>query len=327
MSDLIANVPGVPCAYRITSAQAKAMAKLIAEKAQSNDLPAELAAAMIVNARAESSFNPNAHGDKTLGNSYGLFQTNLRGVGAGYDPSELMDPEFNIQLMIDELNATRNQATPGRGAFPKKGEVSSDSNYGWYQTEHPWKAWKAGRRGIDHLAAMFMIYVERPRYVRYGPKVGGGGAWGDGGRRYLAYKMFPEFCSTKKYVQVPGLYSVEPPLPGTLLSSAPAKSADRSWWQSVEESLPSWKSVTSILGWNDDALGWWGPLTAPVDLRDGTALQSRANGQIYDQSGEIPVFDDNGKLVVYDIIYKGKKYDEVKLSQFITKPYVIYVKG
>lgn len=50
-------------------------------------------------AYAESGFNPRAVGDQ--GRSYGLLQAHTTlGMGQGYTPEQLMDPEFNLDLVL-----------------------------------------------------------------------------------------------------------------------------------------------------------------------------------------------------------------------------------
>ena len=54
----------------------------------------------IANAMRESNLNPNAQSAPPE-RSFGLFQLNLKGVGAGHTPTELKDPNNNISIMID----------------------------------------------------------------------------------------------------------------------------------------------------------------------------------------------------------------------------------
>lgn len=76
------------------------MADLIRKKfkeAGFNDAQAEAA---VVNAWAESRFNPNAHNQRGE-DSVGLFQMNRNGgLGKGYSVEQLKDPAFNIDLAI-----------------------------------------------------------------------------------------------------------------------------------------------------------------------------------------------------------------------------------
>jgi hypothetical protein len=60
-------------------------------------------AAALANAMAESRLNPNAV-SKPPEHSVGLFQCNIKGVGAGKSDAFLMVPENNIALIIAEMN-------------------------------------------------------------------------------------------------------------------------------------------------------------------------------------------------------------------------------
>ena len=56
--------------------------------------------AALANAIAESRLDPNAHAARGE-DSFGLFQLNRRGgLGAGHAPSELVNPESNIAIVI-----------------------------------------------------------------------------------------------------------------------------------------------------------------------------------------------------------------------------------
>lgn len=65
------------------------------------------ARAAIANAIRESNLNPNAL-NKNGELSYGLFQANMRGgLGAGHKPEDLLNPEYNTDLIIREAKKSR----------------------------------------------------------------------------------------------------------------------------------------------------------------------------------------------------------------------------
>lgn len=84
--------PKIPAARRD-------MAKLIALRFSEAGYGVIQQIAAIANAIGESGLKPDI---KAAGSepSYGLFQLNLNGVGAGHDPAELIDPERNIAIML-----------------------------------------------------------------------------------------------------------------------------------------------------------------------------------------------------------------------------------
>lgn len=84
--------PEVPAARRD-------MAKLIALRFAEAGYGVIQQIAAIANAIGESGLKPDI---KSAGSeqSYGLFQLNLKGVGHGHDPAELIDPERNIAIML-----------------------------------------------------------------------------------------------------------------------------------------------------------------------------------------------------------------------------------
>ncbi len=72
------------------------------------DVPAHLIAAVI---DQESGFNVNALGDRDsegIAHSFSLMQLNDKGAGYGYDPSQLLDPYFNIMVGTEYLKACMN---------------------------------------------------------------------------------------------------------------------------------------------------------------------------------------------------------------------------
>jgi hypothetical protein len=77
------------------------------------------ATAALANAYAESSFNPSAANITDKEESYGLFQMNRKGgLGQGYTPEQLKDPETNIAIAIREAKKSKNflQSTNVEGA-------------------------------------------------------------------------------------------------------------------------------------------------------------------------------------------------------------------
>jgi len=84
----------------------------IAEKIYSSFIAAGFrdvqAQAAVVNAYAESRFNPNATNITSKEASYGLFQLNTKGgVGDGYSPEYLKDVDNNIALIIREAQSEK----------------------------------------------------------------------------------------------------------------------------------------------------------------------------------------------------------------------------
>ena len=88
--------------YKKLSKKQSEMASLIHSKFMQAGFTDAQATAAVVNAFAESSLNPLAKSpvtDKEA--SYGLFQMNTKGgLGTGHSPEKLMDPNYNIDLMI-----------------------------------------------------------------------------------------------------------------------------------------------------------------------------------------------------------------------------------
>jgi len=67
------------------------------------------ATAALANAYAESSFNPSAANITDKEESYGLFQMNRKGgLGEGYTPEQLKDPETNIAIAIRAAKKSEN---------------------------------------------------------------------------------------------------------------------------------------------------------------------------------------------------------------------------
>lgn len=61
-------------------------------------VPVELVAAII---QAESSFNPDAMGDRDaqgVPHSFGLMQLHDKGAGSGFSPQQLLDPNLNVEI-------------------------------------------------------------------------------------------------------------------------------------------------------------------------------------------------------------------------------------
>lgn len=79
---------------------AESIEALIRRVAQEEGVDPALALAM---ARQESSLNPNAHNPNGE-DSWGLFQLNRKGgMGFGYKPEQLVDPEFNARIALKSL--------------------------------------------------------------------------------------------------------------------------------------------------------------------------------------------------------------------------------
>lgn len=110
------------------------MANIIEEEFLAAGLPRSIAAAAIVNAKAESGLNPGAVGDG--GHSIGLFQLNDWGAGKNMSVEERKDPRVNAKKIIKVVlggfgNALRERAAAGAS--------------------------------ISELAAIFSRDIERPR--------------------------------------------------------------------------------------------------------------------------------------------------------------------
>ena len=78
------------------------IAMLIYNKFRAANFTDIQARAAVANAIAESGLNPDAHNLRGEA-SYGLFQANMRGgLGVGHRPEDLLNPEYNIDLIIKE---------------------------------------------------------------------------------------------------------------------------------------------------------------------------------------------------------------------------------
>lgn len=147
---------GQPAA--LTTAQ-RAIANLITDIAKRNGESPAMAAAMVVNAYAESALDPNAVGDG--GNSVGLFQLHARGGGRGMTVEQRKDPTANTERILQELNdARRNSAAAAA--------LSSVAT-------------------VADLTAWFSTYVERPADK---PAA-------ETRRRQLCARMYPNVCNLR----------------------------------------------------------------------------------------------------------------------------------
>jgi hypothetical protein len=84
----------------LTGAQ-KEMADLILREFRSAGFGAAVGMAAVANAYAESGLNPLAKSGFVGEDSVGLFQLNVKGVGAGMSTAERQDPLLNTRKMID----------------------------------------------------------------------------------------------------------------------------------------------------------------------------------------------------------------------------------
>jgi len=93
------------------------MAELIRKKFIEAGFTSDQAEAAVVNAYAESRLNPKARAQTNKEDSVGLFQANRKGgLGTGYSVEQLQDPEFNIDLAIQQAKKSK--------SFGKAGSVS-----------------------------------------------------------------------------------------------------------------------------------------------------------------------------------------------------------
>ena len=83
------------------SAQQREMVDLILREFRSAGFSAAAGMAAVANAYAESGLNPLAKSGFAGEDSVGLFQLNIRGVGAGMSTAERQDPVVNTRKMID----------------------------------------------------------------------------------------------------------------------------------------------------------------------------------------------------------------------------------
>lgn len=84
----------------LTGAQ-REMADLILREFRSAGFGAAVGMAAVANAYAESGLNPLAKSGFVGEDSVGLFQLNVKGVGAGMSTAERQDPLLNTRKMID----------------------------------------------------------------------------------------------------------------------------------------------------------------------------------------------------------------------------------
>lgn len=85
------------------------VADLIIQKFTAAGFTKTQAVAALANAVAESGLNPKAENVTSREASYGLFQMNVKGgLGTGYTPDQLKDPNFNIDLAIAAAKKARN---------------------------------------------------------------------------------------------------------------------------------------------------------------------------------------------------------------------------
>jgi hypothetical protein len=100
-----------------TKANQSDMANLIRKRFIEAGFTPEQAQAAVVNAYAESSLNPSEQNKTAKEDSIGLFQMNRKGgLGQGYTEEQLKDPNFNIDLAIQQAKKSQ--------AFSKAGTVS-----------------------------------------------------------------------------------------------------------------------------------------------------------------------------------------------------------
>ena len=86
------------------------MANLIIKRFREAGFSNVQALGAVANAITESSLNPNAVNVKGNDDSHGLFQLNRKrsGLGTGYTPEQLYDPEKNIQIAIEAAKNSKN---------------------------------------------------------------------------------------------------------------------------------------------------------------------------------------------------------------------------
>jgi len=96
---LISDVIKLPGDRELSSRQ-KEMVDIIEDEFTAANYTRPVIIAAVVNAYAESGFNPNAH--NTSGeDSAGLFQLNLNGAGRGMTDAARMDPYTNVRTILD----------------------------------------------------------------------------------------------------------------------------------------------------------------------------------------------------------------------------------
>jgi hypothetical protein len=86
------------------------MANLIIKRFREAGFSDVQALGAVANALTESGLNPNAVNVKGNDDSHGLFQLNRKrsGLGTGYTPEQLYDPEKNIQIAIEAAKNSKN---------------------------------------------------------------------------------------------------------------------------------------------------------------------------------------------------------------------------
>lgn len=104
----------------LTTAQ-RQQAYIIEREMQAEGIHPDIIAAALVNAHAESGFDPNAVGDK--GNSVGLFQLNIKGAGAGMTVEQRKDPVQNTKRIIEVYRKVQSRVDAGIGDIAKATEL------------------------------------------------------------------------------------------------------------------------------------------------------------------------------------------------------------
>lgn len=96
-------VASVPRGWSAATPRAQAAANIIAEEFDRAGVPPGITLAALVNAYAESKWNPDASGDD--GWSIGLFQLNRKsGAGRGMSEAQARDPRANTRQILKEVN-------------------------------------------------------------------------------------------------------------------------------------------------------------------------------------------------------------------------------
>ncbi|HXI16588.1 MAG TPA: M23 family metallopeptidase [Chloroflexota bacterium] len=127
---------------------AETIEALIRRVAQEVGVDPTLAVAV---ARQESGLNPRAHNPNGE-DSWGLFQGNRKGgMGTGYTPDQLMDPEFNARLMLSEMAATQKRTGLTGGALAAASQRPGDPQ-GYARSVN---AMLTGGKGLPHTGSPF----------------------------------------------------------------------------------------------------------------------------------------------------------------------------
>jgi hypothetical protein len=111
------------------------MLAIIESEFQSAGLPAEIAAAAMINAYHESRLNPLAKAGAAGEDSVGLFQLNARGAGHGMATAARQDPVLNTQRIIEVVKGSQGRALLAAHA--------------------------AGERSVAQFSRLFAQHVER----------------------------------------------------------------------------------------------------------------------------------------------------------------------